>query len=163
MRYSIPAALIGVLLLAGCASTGSNGAGATTTPTSPVSASPTPVVTPSATPSTTATTDPSTSPEPTVPATPVATPLENATVACTQWQTSLGQDASTFPATQAKAAQLAQTAATADPQWQPLASDMTSLVALVGQTSDSAIAQGQQLFTDLGTQCTTAGVTVSAG
>ncbi|RFA08248.1 hypothetical protein B7R54_02660 [Subtercola boreus] len=83
--------------------------------------------------------------------------------ACTSWQSSLSQDAATFPATQAQAAQSAAGAASSDSVWQPLASDMAELVALAGDTSSEGMAKGQELFTDLSTRCGEIGVTVSAG
>ncbi|WP_146078223.1 hypothetical protein [Subtercola sp. Z020] len=175
-----PAALIGVLLLSGCADQGAS-SGATPTPTvatptatatTPpnVTASPRPTGDATTAPTAPATDAPPATVEPTQPATPTDPAVPSSEVAydtvvdaCTSWQDSLGQDAATFPATQAQAAQLAATAAAGDPKWQTLASDMAGLVAIGTDTSSDAVERGQQLFTDLSTQCGTVGVTVNAG
>ncbi|RFA18794.1 hypothetical protein B7R25_13810 [Subtercola boreus] len=69
----------------------------------------------------------------------------------------------TFPSTQADAARRAASAAAGDGQWQTLATDMATLVSIGSEGSASAVAQGQELFTDLSTRCGDIGVTVSAG
>ncbi|CAN5300092.1 hypothetical protein BH09ACT6_BH09ACT6_27500 [soil metagenome] len=84
-------------------------------------------------------------------------------LACQSWQTSLGQDAVTFPVTQAEAAKHVEAAAAADSRWQALASDMQYLVSVVNDTSADALARGQEVFTDLTNQCLSAGVTVNGG
>jgi hypothetical protein len=183
MRWMFPAALIGVLLLSGCADQGAaSGASPTPTASTPTATATTPPnVTASPRPSGGATGDPTTpateappatvepsqpapSTDPTDPAVPPAEAAFDAVVdACLSWQESLSQDAATFPATQAHAAELAAAGAAADAKWQTLASDMAGLVAIGTDTSSDAVAQGQQLFTDLSTQCGSVGVTVNAG
>ncbi|MEA9984793.1 MULTISPECIES: hypothetical protein [Subtercola] len=76
---------------------------------------------------------------------------------------SLTQTSSAYPATQDKARQLAVEAAASDPQWQPIADDMTTLVALGTDTSSAAVTKGQATFTDLSNQCRSVGVVVNGG
>ncbi|RFA15727.1 hypothetical protein B7R21_03190 [Subtercola boreus] len=164
----VPVALVGVLLLAGCAGDKAPGGSSATPSATGSTATPMPTFTPSATPTAPATA-PAT-PAPSVSPTSVpepqpttATPLATIVGACTSWQSSLSEDAATFPVTQAGAAQQAAVAAAGDAAWQPLASDMAQLVALAGDTSSAGMETGQQLFTDLSTRCGSVGVTVSAG
>ncbi|GGF11467.1 hypothetical protein [Subtercola lobariae] len=87
----------------------------------------------------------------------------NVVLACQAWQTSLSQDSSTFPATQAQALTIAQSAAAADAQWQPVVVTMQLLISLIPDTSAEGVAQGQKAFTGLGTECGAVGVVVNAG
>ncbi|MDF2443720.1 MAG: hypothetical protein JWR01_1923 [Subtercola sp.] len=166
MRWMVPVALVGVLLLAGCAGDKAPVGSSATPSATASSAAPTPSLTPSLPPTATVPATSSPSVPPTVAPDPqptTATPLTLIVDACTAWQSSLSQDAATFPVTQAGAAQQAAGAAAGDAAWQPLASDMAGLVALAGDTSSEGTAKGQQLFTDLSTRCGAVGVTVSAG
>lgn len=76
---------------------------------------------------------------------------------------SLSQDPSSFPATQASALTSAQTAASADPSYTPMAQTMRLLISLIGDNSSAALARGQSAFTDLSNQCRAVGVLVNGG
>ncbi|MEF2978903.1 hypothetical protein [Subtercola sp. YIM 133946] len=126
---------------------------ATVAPTVPATATPTVTSSP---------TNPQTT-SPTDPADPAAAARANVVSACETWQTSLSQDASTFPGTQAGALALAQSAAAGDAQWQPVVDTMQTLVSLIGDNSSAGVAKGQAAFTDLGNECQAVGVVVNGG
>ncbi|MCU1476031.1 MAG: hypothetical protein JWQ64_724 [Subtercola sp.] len=158
---AVVTALVTALALSGC----SGQASPTPAPSTSVG-TPSPSVTATLTPPATPTTSPATTTPPasTTPAgDQAAAARADVVTACQTWQSSLSQDSTTFPVTQAKALTQAQSAASGDPQWQPVVDTMQTLVSLIGDNSSSGIATGQQAFTVLGNECQTVGVVVNGG